>query len=107
MQGYRGDREVIKDRARLLPYCQRGQLLGIERHHDRITGLNSHAIASMKPAAIARHDAAIRMHYVDLPGGGLDRHATALIDVIVACEAWVIEVRGGVLHLAEHHDLLL
>src|ERR1700678_3955406 len=64
--GGHGDRYVVDDRGNGCPERQRRQALRIERYDDRIARLHLR-IRCLEPAmAVGRHDAAVRMHDVDL-----------------------------------------
>src|SRR5579863_82609 len=103
-----GDRYVVENLGYLGPQRQRRNVLGIERDHDGIAWLDLHVRTSPEPtAALTRDHRAVGAHHVDAGAIGPVSHPPAQRDVVVARQAWVVQVRSRVLHLSDNRDLLL
>jgi hypothetical protein len=104
----RRDRNVVAYCRNGLPRRQRRHALSVERHNDRITGSDRRGAGLRHlPARAGGINVPVGVHHVGLLVIGKSRHIAAQVDVIVAPEVGLMQVRDPVLHLASGRDLLL
>src|SRR3569832_1595456 len=98
--------KLIHDLTDAGPQRERPQTFHIHRHHDGIARLDTLRPSAKPRTRRACQHRAIGAHDVDALFVRLLGGPAALVDVIVAREAALVEVRGWVKHLADHRYLL-
>src|SRR5882757_2741736 len=100
--------QVVDDGRYGLPNRERPDSFGVERYHDRVSGMDFGRLRPPEPAGtFSGNDVAVRSHHVDALPIGLLRGAPAPGDVVVTREARHKHMGSGTLHLAQDRYFLI
>src|SRR5437588_8457922 len=85
------------------------QVLNIERHHDRIAGLDPFTprAAPEPTTALSSYDAAVGPHDIKVIPPRAPGQAAALRNIVISGRPWIVQERSRVLHFAKNRYLLL
>src|SRR3569832_505909 len=97
--------KMIHDLTDAGPHRKRQQSFHIHRHHDGVARLDALRPSAEPGARRSGHHRAVVAHYEDAFLVRLLGGPAALFYLIIAREAFLLEMRGGVKHLADHRHL--
>src|SRR4030065_261397 len=96
-------RELEDSRADIREQFQAGYPLHVERHDDGVARLR---IRTPPEPATRNADRTVGAHHIDRAPVAPLRHAAAQLDIVADTGVAIEDMRGWIMHLAQHRDFL-